>query len=182
MKNFDKFISEEISIRGNKGIPEDKLRDIERQGREMVGGQSERQLGGRLNQLLQQSKQFTRGKEKDLEKLAVEVVRDTFGIILSNVEIEASLEPDGNKIADFMKKEDENKLELQKKNEEDINKQISELEKELEDLDEDDENYEEDKSEIEDLINQLKGEEEPDYTESELKSAVEVRKLMNKKI
>jgi hypothetical protein len=179
MKNFDKFISEEISIRGNKGVPEEKLRDIERQGREMVGGQSERQLGGRLNQLLQQSKQFTRGKEKDLEKLAVEVVRDTFGIILSNVEIEASLEPDGNKIAEFMKKEDENKLELQKKNEEDINKQISELEKELEDLDEDDENYEEDKSEIEDLINQLKGEEEPDYTESELKSAVEVRKLMN---
>jgi hypothetical protein len=179
MKNFDKFISEEISIRGNKGVPEEKLRDIERQGREMVGGQSERQLGMRLNQLLQQSKQFTRGKEKDLEKLAVEVVRDTFGIILSNVEIEASLEPDGNKIADFMKKEDKNKLELQKKNEEDINKQISELEKELEDLDEDDENYEEDKSEIEDLINQLKGEEEPDYTESELKSAVEVRKLMN---
>ncbi len=179
MKNFDKFISEEISIRGNKGVPEEKLRDIERQGREMVGGQSERQLGGRLNQLLQQSKQFTRGKEKDLEKLAVEVVRDTFGIILSNVEIEASLEPDGNKIAEFMKEEDENKLELQKKNEEDINKQISELEKELEDLDEDDENYEEDKSEIEDLIDQLKGEEEPDYTESELKSAVEVRKLMN---
>jgi len=179
MKNFDKFISEEISIRGNKGVPEEKLRDIERQGREMVGGQSERQLGGRLNQLLRQSKQFTRGKEKDLEKLAVEVVRDTFGIILSNVEIEASLEPDGNKIAEFMKEEDENKLELQKKNEEDINKQISELEKELEDLDEDDENYEEDKSEIEDLINQLKGEEEPDYTESELKSAVEVRKLMN---
>ncbi len=116
MKNFDKFISEEISIRGNKGVPEEKLRDIERQGREMVGGQSERQLGGRLNQLLQQSKQFTRGKEKDLEKLAVEVVRDTFGIILSNVEIEASLEPDGNKIAEFMKEEDENKLELQKKN------------------------------------------------------------------
>jgi hypothetical protein len=178
MKNFNKFISEEISIRGNKGIPEEKLRDIERQGREMVSGQSEMQLGRRLMELLGQSKSFTRGKEKELEKLAIDVIRETYGIILHNVELEATLEPDGNKIAEFMKKEDDDKRKLQDQQEKDNKKQIEELEKELEDLDEEDEDYEEDKKEIENLLDELKGE-EPDYTEEELKSAVQVRKLMN---
>lgn len=178
MKSFDKFISEEISIRGNKGVPEEKLRDIERQGREMTGGQTPYQLGPRLMQLLGQSKSFTRGKEKELEKLAVDVVRDTFGIILNNVEIEVELQPDGNKIAEFMKKEDDDKNKIQKEFEDDIKKQKDELEKELNELDEDDENYEEDKKEIEDLMSELSGD-EPDYTEEQLQSAVQVRKLMN---
>lgn len=178
MKSFDKFIKEEISIRGNKGIPEEKLRDIERQGRQMVAGQSEMQLGRRLMHLLNQSKQFTRGKEKELEKLAVDVIRETFGIILSNVEIDAKLEPDGNKIAEFMKKEDDKKNKLHNQTEEEKKKQKKELEEELNDLDEEDEDYEDDKKELENLIKELDGE-EPDYTEEELKSAVQVRKLMN---
>ena len=172
MKNFSQF-NEEISIRGNKGVPEEKLRDIERKGAEKIRGAVEHQLGGRLMQLIRQSGPFIRGNQKQLEELAVEVIRKTYGLILKNVDIQADLVSNGNAINDFMKQEDEEKEEEQKELEEEIEERKEELEKQLEEADEDE------KEEIEDLLKKLEnGGEEPLSPEA-VKMAVDVRKLMN---
>jgi hypothetical protein len=151
MKNYSQFIKEEVSIQGNKGIPPEKLREIEAKGAEKIRGAQIHQLGPRMGQLMMQSAPFIRGNQKALEELAVKVIRDTFGIVLANVDIQADLVDNGNKIAQFMKKEDEEKK------------------KEAEEAEEEEEN--------DDDNNQPQEEEKLDP--EAVKSAVDLRKIMN---
>ena len=73
MKNFSKF-NEEISIRGNKGIPPEKLREIEQKGAEKIRGAAPHQVGGQMMTLMGQSQTFIRGNQRKLEELAVKVI------------------------------------------------------------------------------------------------------------
>ena len=129
MKNFSQFIKEEVSIKGNKGLPEEKLRDIERKGAEKIRGEQTGGLIGQIMGLMRESGRFITGNQKKLEKLAEEVLRDTYPLILKNVDLDLQLVTDGGKVADFMKKEEKEKEEELKEEEKD-KKQAEEEEKE----------------------------------------------------
>ena len=88
MKNFSQFIKEEVSIKGNKGLPEEKLRDIERKGAEKIRGEQPGGLIGQIMGLMRESGRFITGNQKKLEKLAEEVLRDTYPLILKNVDLD----------------------------------------------------------------------------------------------
>ena len=118
MKSFEQFLKEEISIKGNKGVPSDKISDIERRGAEKIRGANPQQLMGQIMGFLRQSQSFTKGKEKELEKLAKEVIEDAFGLVLANVDLDINMVKDGNKIAEFMEKEEEEKEEEEEEEEE----------------------------------------------------------------
>ena len=129
MKNFSQFINEEISIKGNKGLPEEKLRDIERKGAEKIRGEHPRDLVGQIMGLMRESGRLISGNQKKLEKLAEEVLKDTYPLILKNVDLDLQLVTDGIKVYEFMKKEEEEKKQELKEEEED-QKQAEEEEKE----------------------------------------------------
>ena len=116
MKNFSQFIKEEVSIKGNKGLPEEKLRDIERKGAEKIIGEQPGGLIGQIMGLMRESGRFITGNQKKLEKLAEEVLRDTYPLILKNVDLDLQLVTDGGKVADFMKKEEKEKMEEKQEN------------------------------------------------------------------
>lgn len=153
MKDFKQFIKEEISIKGNKGVPSEKVSDIERQGAEKIRGLNPNQLIGQIMGFLRQSQSFTKGKEKELEKLAKEVIEDAFGLVLANVDLDINMIQDGNKIAEFAKKEDQEKKEEEESQES-----------------QDEEEEEEESPEI-DL--------EAEPSKEEIKLAVDKRKIMN---
>jgi len=106
MKNYSQFIKEEISIKGNKGVPEEKLREIERKGAAKVAGQQPHQIGGRLMELLRKSDGYIRGNQEALQKLAKKAVKNYFGAVLHNVDLEVDLTQSGNEIGDFLKNQD----------------------------------------------------------------------------
>ena len=138
MKNFSQFIKEEVSIKGNKGLPEEKLRDIERKGAEKIRGEQPGGLIGQIMGLMRESGRFITGNQKKLEKLAEEVLRDTYPLILKNVDLDLQLVTDGGKVADFMKKEEKEKEEELKEEEKD-KKQAEEEEDQEEEQEESDE-------------------------------------------
>lgn len=157
-KKYSEFnmnsVNEEISIHGNIGIPEEKLRDIEQKGRDKIRGDSERSIGFRIMQLIDQSKRYTNGKENELEELAEEVIRDVFQGVLDDIDLDIKLLSDGSEINDFIEEENE------RKSKED---QDDEIDDEIDD-------------EYSDDLNQ-DYEDEP--TETEIKLAVDKRKLIN---
>jgi hypothetical protein len=102
MKNFKKFL-EEVTIQGNPGVPgeggkkegESKyLSDIERRAKQrlgLTGREIPPQLGMRMMQLMNSSLELTRGKEKELEELALDVIMQNFGDLLDGVELDIRL-------------------------------------------------------------------------------------------
>ncbi len=167
MKSFSEFLKEEISIKGNKGIPEEKLREIEQKGAEKIRGEVPPQLFSRIMQLMGQSQPLIRGNQKKLEKLAEEVLRDTYPIILEGVDLKLQLVTDGNKVKEFMDKEEEEKKKELEEEEED-KKQSQSQEEEEEDEDDEDGEQEDDESE-----------EEPELDKEALALALDKRKIIN---
>jgi hypothetical protein len=146
MKSFSEFLKEEISIKGNKGLPEEKLRDIERKGAEKIRGENPGGLIGQIMGLMRESGRFITGNQKKLEKLAEEVLKDTYPLILKNVDLDLQLVTDGMKVHEFMKKEEEEKKKEIQEEEEDKNQ--SEEEGEEEEEGQEDDQQEEPKREL----------------------------------
>jgi hypothetical protein len=146
MKNFSQFIKEEVSIKGNKGLPEEKLRDIERKGAEKIRGEQPGGLIGQIRGLMGESGRFITGNQKKLEKLAEKVLRDTYPLILKNVDLDLQIVTSGGKVADFMKKEEEEKKKELKEEEED--KKQAEKEKEEEEEQEESDEQEQQEEEL----------------------------------
>lgn len=119
MKDFKKFL-EEISIKGNRGIPgefdkrrgdKEYLRDVSNRAKNRLGvgeegGRQMGETGQRLMELVGQSMQLTRGKEKELEELAEEIIRLNYESILYGVELDIKLVVPGE-VRDFMDEEGE---------------------------------------------------------------------------
>jgi hypothetical protein len=115
MKNYQKFL-EEITIKGSPGVPgegdkkpgeREYLSDIERRAKSrlgITGREHPMQFGRRMMELIENSKRYIRGKERDLEKLAEEVILNNFGDILEGVELDIKIVT-GNQIANFMQEE-----------------------------------------------------------------------------
>lgn len=113
MKDFEKFL-EEITIKGNTGLPgeEDKsepayLRGVERKGAEKISDvRDPRPLFAEIMGLMQRTKGFSRGKEKELEELAEQMIRSVYSGILDNVDLDIKFVKDGNEVAEFMEEEE----------------------------------------------------------------------------
>lgn len=122
LRNFSSFL-EEVSIKGNEGIPgegpgDDKkyLDEVERRARERVGVQRDEdprtgmprqtmEAGRELMDLLNRSMSAIRGKEDELEKLAKDIILSQYGTILDNVDLDIKLVRPGE-VKDFMDDED----------------------------------------------------------------------------
>lgn len=122
MKNFNKFL-EEISIEGNPGIPseggkrdgdKEYLSDLERDELNRLGlnrKDDPRMLnvyGGELARAAHQLHMLSRGKERELEELAKEVILSEYGDILDNVILDIKI---GNPSELLSDKEDESESE-----------------------------------------------------------------------
>jgi hypothetical protein len=125
MKNFSKFIKEEITIKGNSGIPGESgnnknsekqyLSDVERRARQRLGVPREENpmieppiqtmsIVQELNELMQKSMGFIRGNEKELEDLAKRIILSEYGSILENVDLDIKIiKPED--VKDFMDEE-----------------------------------------------------------------------------
>ena len=77
MKSFLDFLKEEVTIKGNTGVPGEGpegrgepsyLRGIEDEGRRKAQG-NPNQIGGRMMQLMDSNRSLVRGKEKEIEEL-----------------------------------------------------------------------------------------------------------------
>jgi MoaA/NifB/PqqE/SkfB family radical SAM enzyme len=81
------------------------------------------QIGGRMMQLMDSNKTLARGKEKELEEFAENIIRSVYSGFMSSVELDIKLVRDGIEVKDFMDEEDE-----KKKEEEEMKKKIAEME------------------------------------------------------
>ena len=118
--NFKKFL--EASIEGNPGIPDGYLSDRGNKEKDDLElprdidnpnnppnryGQLAGQNGGRLMALVGQSIRLTNGKEKELEELALKVIREYYkGSLIDDIKITMKLIKPGE-VKDFMDEEDE---------------------------------------------------------------------------
>lgn len=125
MKDFSKFIKEEVTIKGSGGIPGESgnhkksekqyLADVERRARQRLGvPRDENPMFGpprqtmeifqELNGLMQQSMGFIRGHEEELEDLAKRIILSEYGSILENVDLDIKIIRPG-KVKEFMDEE-----------------------------------------------------------------------------
>ncbi len=126
MKSFLDFLKEEITIKGNTGVPGEGpegrgepsyLRGIEDEGRRKSQG-NPNQIGGRMMQLMGSNKSLVRGKESEIEKFAEELIKSVYSGFMDNVELDIKLVRDGREVKNFMDEEDEKKEERNKKEKE----------------------------------------------------------------
>ncbi len=108
MKKYIDFVKEDASLRdGNRGIENANLRDIEKTGKDKA-----REVNlGRLGELEAKSRKYSLSKKSELEALAVSAIKDFYGHVLDDVELEARMLSNGNDISEFMEKENEEKRE-----------------------------------------------------------------------
>jgi hypothetical protein len=135
MKSFEQFIKEEITIKGNVGVPgeEDRnepsyLSGVEREAGERVGRQHPQEIGGRMMQIVGENKSLTRGKDKELEELAEQIIKDIYSGILDNVDLDIKLVKDGMEVKEFMDDEKEKQKERKEKKKEQQEEQQEEQE------------------------------------------------------
>lgn len=138
IKNFSKFLNEEITIKGNTGVPgeEDRsepsyLRGVERKGQaEISDVRDPRPLFGEIMGLLDTAKRLSSGKETELEQFAEEIIRDIYPGILDNVELDIKLLSNGSEVNDFLNDENEKKRKKQEEREEEQEESQEEEEQE----------------------------------------------------
>ena len=137
MKSFQDFINE-ATIKGNLGVPgegpggrdeESFLRGVEEEGRRKAMGDP-RQIGGRMMQISQSSKSLIRGKEKEIEKFAEEIIKDVYSGFMDSVELDLQIVRDGMAVKQFMDAEDEKKKERNEKEKEKSKEKKEDKEKE----------------------------------------------------
>jgi hypothetical protein len=189
MKSFNDFINEEAKLKGNIGVPEEKLKEIERKAEQEKGiriddQRQAGQMGGQIMNLIGRSRDLMfRGKskaeceeiEEKLVDLAKLVINTEYADILQNVELDIKLVPFGQ-VADELE-------DIQ-----DIQQRPSEVEQRRQAEELDDEEKEEKKEESgdkkKDFFNNLFGskpkKEKEDFLKSEeYKLGVDVAKLVN---
>jgi hypothetical protein len=189
MKSFNDFINEEAKLKGNIGVPEEKLKEIERKAEQEKGiriddQRQAGQMGGQIMNLIGRSRDLMfRGKskaeceeiEEKLVDLAKLVINTEYADILQNVELDIKLVPFGQ-VADELE-------DIQ-----DIQQRPSEAEQRRQAEELDDEEKEEKKEESgdkkKDFFNNLFGskpkKEKEDFLKSEeYKLGVDVAKLVN---
>lgn len=189
MKNFEKFIKEEVDLRGNKGVPDDFMRKSDEEARKNLGVRPDdesqmRNLWPSFEGAMRQSQQIlstgpngqrlsqqeVQERITKLEKLAEKVVRDQFDEILDAsikpIELDIKLVPMGSVNREI---EDINQVPQQAK---------QPTEEDQEEQDERDEDQ--DDQECDTCAPGEEGQEEQEEVPgTDLVSAVEKKKLLN---
>ncbi len=121
LKSYNKFF-EEITIVGNQGVPgegSDKsepkyLSDVERRAKgrlEITGRENPQQFGMEIMNLVSRSANLIRGKEKELEDLAKDVILSEYGSILDGVGLDIKMVKPGEvKMDDSDEEEEEEEM------------------------------------------------------------------------
>ncbi len=187
MKNFEKFIKEEVDLRGNKGVPDDFMRKSDEEARKNLGVRPDdesqmRNLWPSFEGAMRQSQQIlstgpngqrlsqqeVQERITKLEKLAEKVVRDQFDEILDAsikpIELDIKLVPMGSVNREI---QDINQVPKQAK---------QPTEKDQEEQDERDEETKEKEQEEQTPEERMEGEETPG---TDLVDAVEKKKILN---
>jgi hypothetical protein len=118
MKNFKKFL-EEVTIKGNPGVPDDYLSNAERKAREETGTTGREhpiqihQTGMEMMELMQTSFRLSVGKEEKLEELAKEIILLNFSELIEGVELDIKLvRPGSREINNLLSDDDQDDEEL----------------------------------------------------------------------
>src|SRR5574343_1662225 len=92
IKDFNQYLNEEASLQDNKGIPDDYLEEVERKAQIML---RERGINPRTMQqfmgMIQEVQRIQRGHEEALEELAERIIRQYYGTIIENVELDIKI-------------------------------------------------------------------------------------------
>jgi hypothetical protein len=188
MKSFQDFINE-AKLKGNLGVPEEKLKEIERKAQQEKGiriddrGQ-ERQVGPQLMGLVQRSRQLLYGGKSKREcddinerlvDLAQRVIMTEYGDILQNVELDIRMVPFGevaDEIPEIGEVEATPSQQRQREEAERLNQEDEEEQKE--------ESTDKKKSFLDNLFGAKPKKEKEDWLKSqEYKFKVDVAKLIN---
>jgi hypothetical protein len=193
MKNFEKFIKEEVDLRGNKGVPTDFMRKSDEEAARNLGIRPDdesqmRNLWPSFEGAMRQSQQILstgpngqrlsppelQKRIAKLEKLAEKVIRDQFGDILDSsikpIELDIKLVPMGDvnrEIGDINQVPQQTKQPTEKDQEEQDKR--------------DEEQDEEEKEECETCApgEQEEQEEQEEVPGTDLVDAVEKKKILN---
>ena len=189
MKSFQDFVNEEARLKGNIGVPEEKLKEIERKAEQEKGiriddPRQAGQMGGQIMGLVNRSRQLMfSGKSKDeckeieekLVDLAKLVINTEYADILQNVELDIQLVPFGE-VADEV--EDIRDIQ-QRPSEAEQRRQSEELEDE-EKEEKKEESTDKKKNFFDNLFGSKPKKEKEDFLKSEeYKLGVDVAKLVN---
>jgi hypothetical protein len=189
MKSFNDFINEEAKLKGNIGVPEEKLKEIERKAEQEKGiriddQRQAGQLGGQIMGLVNRSRQLMfSGKSREecaeieerLVDLAKSVINTEYGDILQNVELDIKLVPFGqvaNELEDIRDVPQRPSEQQQRQQAQDLEDEDPEEEKE--------ETTDKKKSFFDNLFGSKPKKEKEDFLKSEeYKLGVDVAKLIN---
>ncbi len=188
MKSFQDYINE-AKLKGNLGVPEEKLKEIERKAQQEKGiriddrGQ-ERQVGPQLMELVQRSRQLVYGGKSKREcddinerlvDLAQRVIMTEYGDILQNVELDIRMVPFGevaDELPEIGEVEQTPSQQKQREEAEKLNQEDEEEQKE--------ESTDKKKSFLDNLFGAKPKKEKEDWLKSqEYKFKVDVAKLIN---
>lgn len=187
MKSFNDFINE-ARLKGNTGVPEEKLKEIETKAEQEKGirvddMRQSNQLGGQIMRLIDRSRQLmfsgkSRAESVEIEEKLVDlaklVINTEYGDILQNVVLDVKLVPFGqvsNEIEDIRDVQE-------KPSEQKQRQQADELEEEEEPKKE--ESTDKKKSFLDNLLGSKSKKEKEDFLKSqEYKLGVDVAKLIN---
>ena len=189
MKSFNDFINEEARLKGNIGVPEEKLKEIERKAEQEKGiriddPRQAGQLGGQIMNLINRSRQLMfSGKskaeceeiEEKLVDLAKLVINTEYGDILQNVELDVKLVPFGevaNELEDIQDIQQRPSEQQQRQQAEELEEEEKEEKKE--------ESGDKKKNFFDNLFGSKPKKEKEDFLKSEeYKLGVDVAKLVN---
>jgi hypothetical protein len=189
MKSFNDFINEEARLKGNIGVPEEKLKEIERKAEQEKGiriddPRQAGQLGGQIMNLINRSRQLMfSGKskaeceeiEEKLVDLAKLVINTEYGDILENVELDVKLVPFGevaNELEDIQDIQQRPSEQQQRQQAEELEEEEKEEKKE--------ESGDKKKNFFDNLFGAKPKKEKEDFLKSEeYKLGVDVAKLVN---
>ena len=189
MKSFNDFINEEARLKGNIGVPEEKLKEIERKAEQEKGiriddPRQAGQLGGQIMNLINRSRQLMfSGKskaeceeiEEKLVDLAKLVINTEYGDTLQNVELDVKLVPFGevaNELEDIQDIQQRPSEQQQRQQAEELEEEEKEEKKE--------ESGDKKKNFFDNLFGSKPKKEKEDFLKSEeYKLGVDVAKLVN---
>ena len=189
MKSFNDFINEEARLKGNVGVPEEKLKEIERKAEQEKGiriddPRQAGQLGGQIMGLVNRSRQLMfSGKskaeceeiEEKLVDLAKLVINTEYADILQNVELDVQLVPFGqvaNELEDIRDIQQRPSEQQQRQQAEELEDEEKEEKKE--------ESGDKKKNFFDNLFGSKPKKEKEDFLKSEeYKLGVDVAKLIN---
>jgi hypothetical protein len=104
MRKFKEFMLNEADLKGSKGLPDDYL---DKTDKELEVPSHGRIMGmiDKLMELVQQSKEISKGKEDELVNLAKDVLNEMYGELMNDIDLNVDIKNE-DEMSDLMQEED----------------------------------------------------------------------------